>query len=106
MVTLTVPPGALATSASIQVLPLEAWPTGAVGPVFEILPSGLAFDVPAQLTYHYVASELGSVDPARLTVAQATGSTWTALPSTLDTSAETISANIEHLSAYGLIAPQ
>jgi hypothetical protein len=105
-VTLTVPPGALRTSASILVLPLEAWPAGAIGPVFEILPSGLTFDVPATLTYRYVESELGGVKPSDLSVAQATGSTWTALASTLDTNAGTISASIAHLSAYGLIGPQ
>ena len=105
-VTLTVPPSALSTPASILVLPLEAWPSGAIGPVFEILPSGLTFDVPATLVYRYVDSELGGVKPSDLSVAQATASAWTVLPSTLDTNAGTISASIAHLSAYGLIGPQ
>jgi streptogramin lyase len=102
-VTLTVPAGALQSVISFVVQPLDAWPDGAVGSVFEILPTGLTFDVPAQLVVHYAAADLGTTDPQRLRVGRAVGATWTPLPSTVDLAASTVSASLAHLSVYGLV---
>jgi Leucine-rich repeat (LRR) protein len=102
-IVLTIPPGAMRGSATFLILPLEAWPKGALGPVFEVLPSGIAFDVPATLTYHYLPADIGTTAPADLHVGRALGATWTALPSTVDTAKQTVTASLEHLSVYGLV---
>jgi Leucine-rich repeat (LRR) protein len=104
-VTLTVPPNALPVSVSIIIQPVDAWPAGALGPVFEIFPTGLTFAVPATLAFHFKAAEIESVPPASLQVGWAVGQAWTALPSTVDATASTVSASLAHLSIYGVVGP-
>ncbi|HEY3594828.1 MAG TPA: hypothetical protein VGL13_13185, partial [Polyangiaceae bacterium] len=89
---LTVPAGALRSSVAIDIVPLEAWPEGALGTVVDIQPSGLLFATPATLTYRYDASEIGATPAATLHLAAASGSSWNALSSTVDTAAQTVSA--------------
>ena len=44
--TLEVPPGALTTRVHLTIQFAEAWPTGALGPVFEVRPTGTMFAAP------------------------------------------------------------
>jgi hypothetical protein len=104
-ITLTISPGSLRTPVSIVIVAVEAWPDGALGPVFQILPSGLAFDPPATLAYVYTPTDIGAVAPSALKLASAVGSTWIPLASTVDTAASKVSAQIPHLSIYGLVGP-
>jgi hypothetical protein len=104
-VKLTIPAGSLRAPVSVVILAVEAWPDGALGPVFQLVPSGLAFDPPATLTYSYSADDIGSVAPSSLRLGNAMGSTWIALDSTVDASASSVSASIAHLSIYGLLGP-
>ncbi|HKQ67839.1 MAG TPA: hypothetical protein VJT73_00800 [Polyangiaceae bacterium] len=102
---LTIPAGSLLSQISILILPMEAWPDGAIGPVFQISPSGIKFDPPATLTFDYASVDLGAVDPAKLLVASASGSTWAPLTSTVDPVRKTVSASLAHLSIYGIVGP-
>jgi hypothetical protein len=99
----TIPAGALASPVSIHVFPLDAWPKGAVGPAFEIVPSGTKFSPSATLTYSFDSSDLGTTTPRGLQLANAVGSSWIPLPSTVDVNGKTVSAPLAHLSIYGLI---
>ena len=101
---LTIPAGALRSDVAIAIVPLEAWPEGALGLVVDIQPSGLLFTTPASLTYHYEAAEIGSVADGSLHLATAVGSNWIALTSMVDSTARTVTASLEHLSVYGLIS--
>jgi hypothetical protein len=102
-VVLTVPAGALRAPVGIIIDSVETWPEGALGAVFSIAPSGITFTTPATLTIGYTAADIGAVLPADLRVAFATGSDWNVLASTVDTTARTVSAQLAHLSTYGLI---
>jgi hypothetical protein len=103
---LRIPAGSLSTTASIAIFPVEAWPGGALGPVFQIEPTGLAFGIPATLTYHYVAADIGATAPAALRLANAIGARWVPLESSVDVAASTVSTQIPHLSIYGLVGPE
>ena len=104
-IALEVPAGALSGPVSIAIFPLEAWPRGALGPVFEIVPSGTVFTKPATLTYHYEDADLGAVSPDSVRVALATGAAWQPLASTVDVDAKTVTTTLQHLSVYGLVGP-
>jgi hypothetical protein len=101
---LSIPAGALRSDVVVAIVPLEAWPEGALGAVVDIQPSGLLFASPATLTFHYETSDIGGTPPVSLRLATASGSSWTPLPSTLDEAAHTVTAPIAHLSVYGLVA--
>ena len=103
-VKLTIPAGALRSPVSILILPLEAWPAGALGQAYQILPSGLQFDPPATLTFTYGA-EIGTAAPAEVKIATAVGSKWTPLATMVDTAKKELSASLAHLSTYGLVGP-
>jgi hypothetical protein len=106
-VKLTIPPHALRTSVSILIVPLEAWPAGALGPVYQILPNGLQFDPPASLIYTFDAADIGSVPADQLRLATAVGPKWTALDgAAVDAQKNTVTAPLAHFSTYGLIGPE
>ena len=102
---LVVPQGALRSQVAIGIHALEAWPEGALGQVFQIEPSGINFAVPATLTYTYAPAEIGNAPPLGLKLGYATGSTWSAIPSTVDPAQHKVSGSIAHLSTYGLLGP-
>ena len=105
--TLEVPAGALALRVHITIDLGEAWPAGALGPVFEVRPSGTTFAKPATLAYRYQPADIAPAVPAELRMAVAVGSNWSALPTTVDAAASLVTAQTTHLSTYGLLrAPQ
>ncbi|HKQ70162.1 MAG TPA: hypothetical protein VJT73_12525 [Polyangiaceae bacterium] len=104
-VELTIPPGSVTAPTLIMILPIEAWPAGALDPAFQIEPTGLVFVKSATLAYHFSTASLGAVDAAEVRLANATGTVWAPLESKIDVAASTISAELKHLSVYGLIGP-
>jgi hypothetical protein len=104
--TLEVPPGALTTRVHLTMEFASAWPKGALGPVFEVRPTGTTFAAPATFVYRYDLADLAPFGPAGVRLAVATGASWTRLTSVVDTTAGTISAQTTHLSTYGLVAPE
>ena len=99
------PPGALRAPISVVIVPLEAWPSGALGQVFDIEPSGIQFATPATITYTFEDAELAGANPAALRLGLAEGPNWTPLVSRVDLVRHLVSASIPHLSVYGLLAP-
>jgi hypothetical protein len=100
---LEVPAGALAYRVHVTIDLAEAWPAGALGPVFEVRPSGTTFASPATLVYRYQANDIAPAVPAELRMAVAVGSTWSTLMTTVDAAAMVVTAKTTHLSTYGLI---
>lgn len=107
-VQLTIPAGALSNSISISVTPDTATATtpgsGLVhGSVYDIEPTGTTFATPVTLKFSYTPDELpaGSA-PVFLRVNLRDGSTWDSLPSIVDTTAHTVTAQLAHFSTYGM----
>ena len=101
--TVQVPPGALGVRVHLTVELAEAWPSGAVGPVFEVRPSGTTFTKPVTFVYSYQAADIAPVQPTALQLAVANGSTWMPLSTFVNTAMSTVTAESTHLSTYGLI---
>jgi hypothetical protein len=102
--TLSVPAGALGVRVHLTVELAEAWPSGALGPVFEVRPSGTTFAAPVTFVYRYQSADIAPFPPASLRLAVASGSAWTPLTTTIDETMATATAQATHLSTYGLIA--
>jgi hypothetical protein len=102
--TLLVPAGALSVRVHLTIELAEAWPSGALGPVFEVRPSGTTFTAPVTFVYRYQAADISPYPAASVRLAVATGSSWTALPTTVDVGMGTATAQASHLSTYGLIS--
>ena len=103
--TLEVPPGALAVRVHVTVDLAEAWPAGALGPVFEVRPSGTMFAVPVTFVYRYLEADLAPVAPVDVRLAVAIGSSWTRLPTAVNAAMGTATSHTTHLSTYGLVGP-
>jgi hypothetical protein len=101
--TLEVPAGALTFRVHLTIELAEAWPAGALGPVFEVRPSGTTFAAPATLVYRYQPTDIAPAVPADLRMAVAAGSSWSSLPTTVDPPMMIVTATTTHLSTYGLI---
>src|SRR5262249_6517534 len=104
--TLEVPPGALAAPLHLTIELAGAWPSGALGPVFEVRPSGTAFAVPVTFVYRFEAADIAPVAPANLRIAVATGAAWTRLTTDVNAVSGIAIARVTHLSTYGLVGPE
>jgi hypothetical protein len=104
VIELSIPPSALARNVTFSLEPLEAWPAGALGPVFRIGPSGTTFSIPATLRYRYQAVDLGNTPLSRVVFATAVGASWSPLAGqSVDAASQTITAETPHLSVFGLV---
>jgi hypothetical protein len=102
--TLSVPAGALAVRVHLTIDVAGAWPAGALGPVFEIRPSGTMFAKPVTLVYKYQQTDIAPYAATSIRLGVANGATWTPLPTVVNDAMSTATAEISHLSTYGLIA--
>lgn len=102
-----VPPG---TTGSISAAlpsggPTDAWPADPIGPTWTIEAGAGALAKPVTLTLPFDEGALPlGADPAGLLLAYrdpATGS-WVPVPSTVDPTAQTVTATVDHLSDWGL----
>jgi hypothetical protein len=100
--TLEVPAGALMVRVHLTIDLAEAWPAGALGPVFEARPSGTQFLSFATFVYRYQPADIAPYAPTDIRLGVASGSSWMPLSTTIG--AGTASAQVMHLSTYGLIA--
>jgi hypothetical protein len=90
----------------ITIDPAEAWPAGALGPVFEVRPSGTRFAVPATFVYRFQPTDIAPVAASDVRFGVAEGSSWRRLPTTVVSSMFTAAAQTTHLSTYGLVGPE
>jgi hypothetical protein len=101
---LTIPAGAVDSSILFSVRTATAWPSGAVGSVYEVDPSGTKFTKPATIALSYGGIDLGSLSPDDLLVENAVGSGWQSLGTAVnDTDAKTVASTTSHLSVFGLV---
>ena len=93
------PPGALSSVVNISVTEARSAPTGALGTVYEIGPTGTQFGQPVTLTLQYDHD----APSGGLAVGTVVDGVWIELASTQDPSTKTVSAVISHLSLYGIV---
>jgi hypothetical protein len=69
-------------------------------------PHGAQFNVPVTLTVSYADADLTGVDPSTIRIAYQNPSTgqWESVNSTRNALLKTVTAQLEHFSAYGLIS--
>jgi hypothetical protein len=102
--TLSVPANALSVRVHLTIELAEAWPAGALGPVFEVRPSGTTFNAPVTFIYRYQPADISPFPASSVRVAVASGSVWSPLPTTIDVGMGTATATANHLSTYGLVS--
>jgi hypothetical protein len=102
---MNIPAGAMDGSIVFSVRAATAWPSGAVGQVYEVEPSGTQFSKPATIALSYAGLNIDAATAARLFVGTAVGSSWQSLGTAVnDTRAETVASTTTHLSVFGLVA--
>ncbi|HVU52820.1 MAG TPA: hypothetical protein VHL80_19195 [Polyangia bacterium] len=101
---ITIAAGALTHDTPITIQQIEAPVEGAVGPVYEVGPTGTLFLTPAAVLLSYGDLELGGVDPNSLRVATFAGGRWTPVPSFVNPVVRVVSAQITHLSPWTLVS--
>lgn len=106
-VTLSIPSGSLSSEVTFTVEETTSYPGNAVGKVYDIGPEGTQFDLPATLTIKYDDTDLPSgAQESELVLATVENNAWTELTSTIDEQNNTVSAEISHLSMYGILRIQ
>jgi hypothetical protein len=104
VITVSIPPGALDHAVTFTIGATAAPLSGAVGPVFEVGPSGTRFAAPASVAIRYTPAELEGGTPSDLVVATVFGGNWQALAAGLvDPATSTVSGETPHLSPFGLV---
>lgn len=105
-VRIDIPAGALASSQTISVQPLdENHCPGGSGAAFRLLPHGLTFAKPATITFRYEQEDMTDTDPELLRVAfQSDARGWYS-PSTsrVDTTARLVIASTTHFSDWTIL---
>ena len=104
-VTLSIPAGALSADTEISVVPDSAVGNGSLVTPYVFKPAGIVFDKPVTITMNYQDSDIPQgADPAAIVLArQYNGYFWRTINNTsVDTSAKTLSAEVNGFSTYGL----
>lgn len=102
-VRLVVPAAATASQLGMTIQELTSPPDGAVGPAYEIGPTGTVFGKPVTLVFSFAGVSLAGASPARLRVATHTSAGWQTVPSTVDEVSREVSGQILHLSPWALV---
>lgn len=105
--TVQVPAGALATSTTITIASSIAnVPQGNIGNVFDFGPEGITFNTPVTISMKYDPNVIPQgVAESSLTLAFLSGSTWTDIPTTIDTINKLLIGQTTHFSTYGAKTP-
>lgn len=102
--TIIIPEGALAESDGVFAFAVQRSgdTSGDLGDKFEATPSGVLFREPITLIYSFEDIDLGPEGTTNLTVAFFGNGVAIPLASTVDESAQTVTAQVTHLSTFGL----
>jgi hypothetical protein len=102
---MNIPAGAIDGAIVFSVRAATAWPSGAVGQVYEVEPSGTQFAKPATIALSYAGLNIDAATAAKLFVGTAVGSSWQSLGTAVnDTKAQTVASSTTHLSVFGLVS--
>lgn len=101
---ITVPAGALSGPATLSIQPVGNGAPGRIGTGYRLLPEGIAFAKPVQLSFSYTEADVAGSSAEALGVAtqQASG-TWRWQDGTLDSASRTVTANTTHFSDWSLV---
>ena len=95
----------LSLSASVIPVPPAAPPSGAVVLAFEMGPSGTTFTPAVSIQFAYIDDKVpAGMAESSLFIAMWDGAKWVKLASTVDTVNNTVTAQVEHFSSFGLLA--
>jgi hypothetical protein len=99
---LIIPEGALSAKTTISIQPISNNAPGGVGSGYEFEPSGITFNKPVQIIFHYTKEELnGTLAGFKNMATQHKYGKWYKLKNILvDTTAKTITGSIKHFSSY------
>src|SRR5450432_406982 len=98
-----VPVGALKANVAITIQQLASSSSGAIGPVYEVGPTGTVFQSPVTLSFKYTAADLGGLGASDLHVATLSGGSWVPVTSEVNLQASVVTGHIMHLSPWTLI---
>lgn len=103
-VELNIPAGALSAETTISIQPETNPMEGGLGKSYSFEPSGINFQQPVQLVFHYSDKELDGDSPQMMTISsQDEKGVWYRLRKvTLDTTIKTITGDINHFSFWSL----
>lgn len=109
VLTVTVPPEAVADTFTLTIGDAPDAPAGNIGAAYEVGPTGQQFDVPVEISYDFSRFDLGSATPDELQVATVDPNSadvvWTPLSGrSIDASAGVVVGVTDHFSPFGLIA--
>lgn len=96
------PEGALHKKKKITIQPVINHAANGRGKAYRLLPSGIAFDKPVAIVFHYADDEIeGSLPGLKGIAGQDEKGKWEVLQNIVtDTNSKTISAHIRHFSSY------
>ena len=100
---LQVPQDALKQDVAITIQQIDAPTSGAVGPVYEVGPTGTLFQRKATLSFSFTNLSVSSDDIPNLHVATLVGGSWVPVTSTVDRVSGQVTGQISHLSPWTLI---
>jgi hypothetical protein len=104
-VTMQFPAGAVAADTTIGVTPVTTPPAdGIPGTVYQFSPDGIQFAKPVRLTVKYDPAQIpkGTLE-TQLELAKVKTDGWQSLTTTIDQTAQTVSADLNGFSSYGAI---
>jgi len=100
---LVVPADAVASTTTFSIQAVENRAPGARGTAYQLLPSG-SLAKPVTLTFSFTDFEALGAAPALLGIAyQGTDGAWRRVPSTVDTTARTIQAAVDHFTIFSTV---
>lgn len=105
VLTLTIPPGALAATASISIQPITNMAWGGTGQAYRLAPGGLTFTIPVTLAFQVDAGTLDGSAPEFMKVAtQGQDGLWYVLKDrTYDDVTRTLTTRTNHFSDYSTV---
>jgi hypothetical protein len=103
-VELIIPAGALSSNTTISIQPITNLAQGGAGKAYNFEPSGIKFQQPVQLVFHYSDKEMNGDSPQLMGIAyQDEKGSWYGIRNLkLDTDVKTITGNINHFSGWSL----
>lgn len=103
-VELIIPPGALSSETMISIQPSVNLATAGVGKAYSFEPSGIQFQQPVQMIFHYTDKDMDGDSPQLMAISmQDEKGSWYRLRNIkLDTLAKTITGTTRHFSLYAM----
>lgn len=101
VVNLTIPAGSLSSDRTFTIEETTTHPADNATKVYDISPDGVQFDQPALMSFNYDESALpAGTNENNLAVAYEVENRWMVLPSIVNPSSNTVSAETSHLSTW------